>query len=334
MEWPEFTNLYDGIKPPPGVYVPEREELLAGNFVAYDGLRQLGSVVQAPGVYYAFKEGTSTYILMEYIPGKTAEECLKEAQDEAQKESIYQSIGSALSELYRMPIPESRRQRPAAISSEKFRHNIFECYLQAPRHHESTKQFEDHINEFLWLAKRKEQLHDLDREPMVFCQSDIFHGNFMIDADNRVTAIDFADSSVVPSSLAKFSARFHNLGVDISQWVNVPSTEGIDNTQALLVAYGPMTIASGSFVRVGGRMPGGDEETQNRINQALQHEVRGYPRPFGPTLGEVIAAQKASGKLSEEGGGFKPHNIPSDTSASGYMASKPRILRKLRHELA
>lgn len=28
MEWPKFTNPYVGIKPPPGIYVPEREELL------------------------------------------------------------------------------------------------------------------------------------------------------------------------------------------------------------------------------------------------------------------------------------------------------------------
>ena len=180
MEWPEFTNPFVGIKPPPGVHVPEREELLGsicaersprsgfayppeaptfwikygfavywnevcGQTVAYDGLRQIGSSVRAPGVYYAFKEDTSTYIVMEYIPGKTATQCLEETQDEAEKETIYRSMAFAVSELHRIPIPESRR-RLAVISGERFRHNIFESHLLATRHYENTEQFQNHIN--------------------------------------------------------------------------------------------------------------------------------------------------------------------------------------------
>lgn len=163
---------------------------------------------------------------------------------------------------------------------------------------------------------------------MVFCQSDIYHGNYMIDADNRVTAIDFADSSIVPSSLAKFSARFYNLGVDINQWVNVPATEGIDNTEALLAAYGPMTMGSSSFSRVGRRIAGGDDETQNRINQALQHEVRDYPRSWGPTLGEVIAAQEANDKLGDKGDSSLRPYTTMELNPGGWV-SKPRIPRKL-----
>jgi hypothetical protein len=164
---------------------------------------------------------------------------------------------------------------------------------------------------------------------MVFCQADIYHGNYMIDADNRVTAIDFDRSSIVPS---KFSARFHNLGVDISQWVDVPATEGIDNTEALLVAYGPMTMASSSFYTVGKRTRGGDDETQNRINQALQHEVRDYPRSWGPTLGEVIAAQEANDKLGVEVDPsvrcYTAEEI-KEIKGFGWGKPKPRILREL-----
>lgn len=180
MEWPEFTNPFVGIKPPPGVHVPEREELLGsicvkdeprsgfpyppeapifwikygfavywnevcGQTVAYNGLRQLGSLVRAPGIYYAFKEGTITYIVMQYIPGKTAKQCLEETQDEAEKEKVYRSMAFAVSELHRIPIPESWR-RLAAISGERFRHNIFEFNLQATRHYENTQQFQDHMN--------------------------------------------------------------------------------------------------------------------------------------------------------------------------------------------
>jgi hypothetical protein len=156
----------------------------------------------------------------------------------------------------------------------------------------------------------------------------------MIDADNRVTAIDFAESSIVPSSLAKFSARFHNLGVHISQWVDVPATEGIDNTEALLAAYGPMAMGSGSFSRVGRRIAGGDDETQNRINQALQHEVRDYPRSHEPTLREVIAAHEANEKLGEEGDSSAQRYTTEEINKfkswlSFSTPGKPRIPRKL-----
>lgn len=180
MEWPKFTNPYVGIKPPPGVNIPEREELLGSictadeprsgfpyppeapkfwikygfavywnevcaQAVAYDGLRQIESSVRAPGVYYAFQEGGVTYIVMEYFPGKTAEQCLEETNNDAQKEVIYRSIASAVSELHRIPIPESRL-RPAAVSGGKFRHSLFQCNRIAPLHYESAQQFEDNAN--------------------------------------------------------------------------------------------------------------------------------------------------------------------------------------------
>lgn len=179
MAWPKFTDPYVGIKPAPGVRIPEREELLnsickeptprtsfayppeaptcwikygravywnevCAQVVAYDSLRQLGSSVRAPGVFYAFEEYFVTYIVMEYIPGKTAGQCLKESQDEAAKEVIYRSIALALSELHRIPIPESRL-RPAAVSGGGIRHSVFD-ELRAPRHYENVQQLEDHIN--------------------------------------------------------------------------------------------------------------------------------------------------------------------------------------------
>ncbi|KFY01215.1 hypothetical protein O988_02866 [Pseudogymnoascus sp. VKM F-3808] len=308
MAWPKFTDPYVGIKPAPGVRIPEREELLnsickeptprtsfayppeaptcwikygravywnevCAQVVAYDSLRQLGSSVRAPGVFYAFEEYFVTYIVMEYIPGKTAGQCLKESQDEAAKEVIYRSIALALSELHRIPIPESRL-RPAAVSGGGIRHSVFD-ELRAPRHYENVQQLEDHINAFLELTKRTARVQDLAREPMVFCQSDLFPDNFIIDADNRVAAIDFSDASIVPSSFAKYALVDHRLGFDIGQWVYVPVTKGIDNTQALLQVSGPIIMGSSSFSKLGKRLPGGDQETQDRFTLALQHSRSG-----------------------------------------------------------
>ena len=93
----------------------------------------------------------------------------------------------------------------------------------------------------------------------------------MIDVDNRVTAIDFSDASIVPSSFVKYALFDHRLGFDIDQWVYVPVTKGIDNIQALLQVSGPIIMGSSSFSKLGKRLPGGDQETQARITLALQH---------------------------------------------------------------
>ncbi|KFY88497.1 hypothetical protein V498_06770 [Pseudogymnoascus sp. VKM F-4517 (FW-2822)] len=360
MEWPKFTNPFIGIKPPPGVHVPEREELLGsvcaersprsgfpyppeaptfwikygyavywnevcGQTVAYHGLRQLKSPVRAPGVYYAFKEGRSTYIVMEYIPGKTAGQCSKESQDEAGKENICRSIGLAVSELHRIAIPEEFRVRPAAISGGAIRHSLFDD-LVAPRHYENVEQLEIHINAFLELTKRKSRVHDLARELMVFCQSDHYHENFIIDADNHIIAIDFADSSIVPSSLAKYAAFGvgYRLHFDFHQWVEVPATEGIDNTSAIMAVSGPIVMGSSSFTKLGRRLPGGDGETQDRINMSLSPEVRCYPSSLGPTLGEVIAAQEANDKLRV---GVGSSQLPYTTMETYEVKPRPRIPR-------
>jgi hypothetical protein len=97
----------------------------------------------------------------------------------------------------------------------------------------------------------------------------------MIDTDHRVTAIDFSDVSILPSSFAKSALVDHRLGFDISQWVYVPVTEGVDNTKALLSVSGAIVMGSYSFWSVGRRVPGGDEETQNRINLTLQQSRGG-----------------------------------------------------------
>jgi hypothetical protein len=125
---------------------------------------------------------------------------------------------------------------------------------------------------------------------MVFCQSDQYHENFIIDANNRITLVDFADSSIVPSSLAKYAAVGvgYRPNFDFCQWVEVPATEGIDNTQAIMAVSGPMVMGSHSFYKLGKRLPGGDDETQSRIKLASEQELFVDRKPdFGPSLAEL-----------------------------------------------
>ncbi len=175
----KLPNPYIGIAPPPGIAVPDPDLLIrdlcseesprecfayppeapvfwikyghmvywnevCAQVMAYEGLRQLGSKVRAPAVFYAQMNYPYTYIIMEYVPGKTAGECLEAAQDDSARELLAQSVSLAISELHRIPIEPGTR--PAAISGDKIRHCLlFEDY-GSPLHYENVQHMEDHFN--------------------------------------------------------------------------------------------------------------------------------------------------------------------------------------------
>ncbi|RFU34128.1 hypothetical protein B7463_g2212, partial [Scytalidium lignicola] len=105
-------------------------------------LQRLGSPVRVPGIFYAcemgkvgfsynFEVNYKSYIVMEYIPGKTAAELLNGIEDPDRREFVYRQIASALSELHRIPVPLD--SRPAAIDGGYIRHCLFD-EQEAPRH--------------------------------------------------------------------------------------------------------------------------------------------------------------------------------------------------------
>jgi Choline/ethanolamine kinase len=110
----------------------------------------------------------------------------------------------------------------------------------------------------------------LANEPMVFCHSDLYSENFLI-GPNNVTVIDFSEVSIVPSSFARYVLWVRRLGeFDIRERICIPTTEGVDNTPALLAASGPMVTAPGTFSEMGRRAPGGDPDTQLRITHLVE----------------------------------------------------------------
>ena len=94
---------------------------------------------------------------------------------------------------------------------------------------------------------------------MVFCYSDVRLGNFIIDDNDNVSVLDFADTSILPSSFSKFvlSAGETKIKRDISGLVQLPTTEGVDNTAALRDVSGPMVMGPSSFATSGRQIPGG-----------------------------------------------------------------------------
>ncbi|KAH8156596.1 hypothetical protein CIB48_g11650 [Xylaria polymorpha] len=301
-----INKEFVGIPPPPDVHLPTSSELLdlcpvntgRGNTTlpsdspifwvkygyaviwnevvaqnrAYHELRALGSSVRAPAVFYAFRYKSTVYIVMEYIPGRTARKCIEEAKTEAEKEHVMNQVGLSLSELHRIPIASG--SRPAAINGGRIRHELFD-EQEAPRHYENVEQLENHLNEFLKLARSTERIVGLSLEPMVFCQSDYWPDNFMIDDAGNPVVIDFSDVSILPSSFASCAAKrsglgFQNIGFNIFERVWFPTTDGVDNTQALLVACGRMPLRWAMLANLGKMLPGGDMQTQWRIERSVR----------------------------------------------------------------
>lgn len=104
---------------------------------------------------------------------------------------------------------------------------------------------------------------------MVFCYGDIWLENFIIDDQkSRVTVIDFSEANYLPSSFSKWlllgSGKIRR---NISSLVVIPSTEGIDNTEALRDAGAFMIQCSSSFNKFGLRLvsqwPGAQEHSDS-----------------------------------------------------------------------
>ncbi|KIH86935.1 hypothetical protein SPBR_08547 [Sporothrix brasiliensis 5110] len=291
---PPIDLEFEGIAPPEGVDLPKGDKLLGlcerGNprgfieypaespvfFIkhglavywnevlaqdmAYRELRKLGSSVRVPGILYACRTMQRAVIVMEYIQGKTVEQLLEECKDdEAEAERVRGIVVHCLNDLIRIPVAAG--SRPAAIDGGRIRHDVFDC-RQASRHYENVNQLEEHINYPL--------VKDLEREPMIFLQDDWFPANFMRDADGHPVAIDFSETSILPSSFAKFLLWDNRFGITIRGRVDIPVTEGVDNTMALLHISGLINMGAGSFARFGYRVAGGDRETQVRMNESIR----------------------------------------------------------------
>ncbi|PGH23786.1 hypothetical protein AJ80_02216 [Polytolypa hystricis UAMH7299] len=148
---------------------------------------------------------------MEYIAGRTAAQLLEGIEDLADKEAIYRQVAFGLGKLHRIPVPP--RSRPAAVDGGMIRHSLFD----------DNKLLD--ITRLLTTRAASQSgniIQGLSREPMVFCYSDLWLGNFIIDQHDCVTVVDFADASILPSSFSKFmlSPTQNELEYDITNWAS------------------------------------------------------------------------------------------------------------------
>lgn len=129
---------------------------LAAQKTAHDGLRSLESEIKIPAIYYGcqvaipYKDDPNgwpahrTYVVMEYVPGRTAAKLLQDAiGDNAMEDSIYAKIAFALSELHRIRVAQD--SRPAAVNGGRIRHELFDDN-QASLHYRNISELEQHLD--------------------------------------------------------------------------------------------------------------------------------------------------------------------------------------------
>ncbi|KAK2597390.1 hypothetical protein QQS21_006014 [Conoideocrella luteorostrata] len=268
--------------------------------MAHDGLRSLDSPTKAPAMYYGCqvlisykgdREYTGgpvplTYLVMDYIHGKTAGQLLQDsANDEEAKDRIYRQIAFAISELHRIPVPQG--SRPAAVNGGKIRHEIFE-ENQASCHYRNVTELENHLNLFLSITKSQRRVKKLAQEPMVFCYSDIWLENFIIDDDGTITIVDFEDASILPASFSRYTlaGTKGKIRRDIRDIAVVPKIKGIDNTFALMAAAHPMMNGWGSFARAGRKLLGHYAPDEPDQVHKVVRDAQGQPVIFAIELPE------------------------------------------------
>ena len=86
---------------------------------------------------------------------------------------------------------------------------------------------------------------------MVFCYSDVTHDNFMMDSTGTPVVIDFALTSILPSSFAKMALKRNFSGLYILDDVWIPATEGVDNSDTLVLIAEMMVMRKYSFYKAG-----------------------------------------------------------------------------------
>lgn len=139
------------------------------------------------------------------------------------------------------------------------------------------------------MTKGKFRIENLAKEPMVFCYSDIWLGNFIIDDDGNITVINFEDTSILPSSFPHFvlAGTRNKIGRDTRDLVVVPKTEGIDNTNGLIALAQPMLQGGGSLNKAGRKLLGSYTVEETDIVNKPVLDDQGEPfctfvEPFAP----------------------------------------------------
>lgn len=105
-------------------------------------------------------------------------------------------------------------------------------------------------------------IRGLSQDSTVFCYSDLSRGNFIMDEQDRITVVDFAELGIVPLSFAKYVllvCGFDGLGPSIRPWITFPDTSDyMANVYVLVDLSVPTLQGNGSFGLIGLQVSNGD----------------------------------------------------------------------------
>lgn len=112
----------------------------------YNAFRQMtngsGSSVKVPEIYHAFECEDQTYIVMEYVHGKTVGAWLRDSSGET-RDWVYDQVAKAINQLLRVPVPSG--SRPGPVGGGCIQHYFFRDKV-APKEYNSVSDLQNHIN--------------------------------------------------------------------------------------------------------------------------------------------------------------------------------------------
>ncbi|KAH6999729.1 kinase-like domain-containing protein [Ilyonectria destructans] len=173
---------------------------------AYDALQRVPEQdrqgVRIPEIYRIIETENSTYIIMEYIRGRTLAKVMEDESVFVQTRFYYYDrIERALKLLLSFPVPKGAA--PGPFGGGIIRHPLFKDY-RAPIQYDSVDMLEKHLNKVSTTLNQDAPKVTLERD-LHFVFADLYEGNFMFTDNGDVYVIDFEQASFLPLSFMTYA---------------------------------------------------------------------------------------------------------------------------------
>ncbi|KAF8313481.1 hypothetical protein DL93DRAFT_2228540 [Clavulina sp. PMI_390] len=167
------------------------------------------------------------YIVMEHIQG---------AQP---AKSAPQQVAEALQWLHSVPAPPG--VVIGTVGGGPARHKVFKDY-EAPLIFANPSAIAAYLNKALTILPRSSpgpSPVDFSNEPIIFSQSDMHPGNFIIDQNGELWLIDFESITLLPESFAKYTVLSSVMGKEIPEqlgwsWDAMPNGKSMSRARTML----------------------------------------------------------------------------------------------------
>lgn len=158
--------------------------------------------IHIPEIYRVFEFDEWTYILMEYIPGKTLLQIMENWQAYSELADKYaDQIAAGLRLLLSLPVPEDAA--PGPVGGGLVRHALYQDH-RAPIEYDSVDMMEKHLNKVATMITDKAPTVKLERElHLVF--ADLYEGNFKFTEDGDMYFVDLKQASFLPLSFMSYA---------------------------------------------------------------------------------------------------------------------------------